>query len=341
MDRSFLGLRRLWYAAIFALGVASGGEVWPQEWARKMFDHFSHDFGVLVRGQKAEHSFPFRNLYVEDVEIESITSTCGCTIPEVTKRLLKTHETAEIIARANTVQFLGHKEATLRVRFSKPFPAEVQLHCYMYIRTDIVFEPGAINFGTVTAGKESQAVTITASHLTRGDWRILKVQAPEYMQVSLMELSRQPGRVSYQLQAKLLPTAPVGYIRDTILVATNDVDSRLRNLYVQVEGVVAPPISVRPSPLMIGLVNPGQKILRKLVVQGQAPFRIVSVEVPSEAYKVQFAEESSQVQLIALEFTVPDQPGKIRDTIRIHTDLPSDGLVEVVVIGEILKPEKE
>ena len=341
MDRLFRNFRRFGYPAILALVVFSSAELRAQEWARKMFDHFSHDFGVLVRGQKAEHRFRFRNLYVEDVEIESITSTCGCTIPEVTKRLLKTHETAEVIARANTLQFLGHKEATIRVRFRKPFPAEVQLHCYMYIRSDVVFEPGAINFGTVTAGTEAPAVTIIASHLTRGDWRILKVQAPEYLEVSFAELSRQPGRVSYQLEAKLLPTAPVGYIRDTILLVTNDLDSRLRNLYVQVEGVVVPPLSVRPSPLMIGLVSPGQKVLRKLVLQAQVPFRIISVEVPSEAYVVRFGDEPSQVQLLSLEYTVPEQPGKIKDTLRIHTDLATDGSAEVVVIGQIVEPQKE
>lgn len=311
---------------------------WAQEWARKMFDHFSHDFGVLVRGQKAEHRFRFRNLYVEDVEIESVTSTCGCTVPEVSKRLLKTHEVGEIIARANTTQFLGRKEATIRVRFRKPFPAEVQLHCYMYIRSDVVFEPGLFNFGTVSAGKESPAISVTATHLARGDWQILEARAPKYMTVSVKELSRQLGRSSYQIVARLAPDAPVGYIRDNVLLITNDPDSRLRTLTVQVEAVVAAALTARPSPLMLGVLAPGQKVVRKLLVQGEVPFHITGVELPSEAFSVQVPEEAAQLQWLLVEFTAPSAPGRVSGVLRIQTDLDS-ATVEVPVAGHIVAGE--
>lgn len=318
------------------------GEVaFAQEWARKMFDHFSHDFGVLVRGQKAEHRFSFRNLYVEDVEVESVTSTCGCTMVEVTKRLLKTHETSEIIARANTIQFLGRKEATVRVRFRKPFPAEVQLHCYMYIRSDVVFEPGQFSFGTVVAGKESPAVSLTATHLARSDWQILQVQAPSYMQVSFKELGRQVGRTSYQLVAKLRPETPPGYIRDNIMLVTNDPDPRLRTLTIQVEAIVTPPLSVRPSPLLLGVLTPGQKVLRKLVVQAQDAFRITGVELPSDAFSAQWPPEANRLQVVTIEFTAPAEPGKVTGTIRLKTDLASDGVVEVPVTGHVVGAEEK
>lgn len=336
--RSFRG----WHLPLALLLLAAfSGKVQAQEWARKMFDHYSHDFGVLVRGQKAEHRFQFKNLYVEDVEIDSVTSTCGCTIPEVTKRLLKTYETSEIVARANTHQFLGHKEATLRVRFRKPFPAEVQLHVYMYIRSDVVFEPGQVNFGTVTAGKGSQAITVTATHLARGDWKIVDVKGPQFLQFSWEELSRQANRTSYQISVQVLPEAPVGYLRESLILVTNDPDPRMRNLTLQVEGVVVPPLSARPSPLMMGLVAPGQKVVRNLVVQAEAPFRITAVELPSEAFTARYPEEASRVQLVVIEFSAPSQPGKITGVIRIKTDLPEQGTLEVPLSGQIVGSEEK
>ncbi|MCS7239113.1 MAG: DUF1573 domain-containing protein [Thermoguttaceae bacterium] len=328
-------------ASLSVLILACGRTAPAQEWARKMFDHFSHDFGVLVRGQKAEHRFTFRNLYVEDVEVESVTSTCGCTVVDITKRLLKTHETSEIIARANTVQFLGRKEATVRVRFRKPFPAEVQLHCYMYIRSDVVFEPGQISFGTVIAGKESPAVSVTATHLARSDWQILELRAPSYMHATFKELSRQVGRTSYQIVARLRPETPPGYIRDNIMLVTNDPDPRLRTLTVQVEGIVSPPLSVRPSPLLLGVLTPGQKVLRKLVIQAQESFRLTGVELPSEAFIAALPEEANRLQVVVIEFTAPNTPGKITGVIRLKTDLATDGVVEVPVTGHIVTGEEK
>ncbi|MCE9545819.1 MAG: DUF1573 domain-containing protein, partial [Planctomycetia bacterium] len=50
-----------------------------QDWAEKMFAHQEYDFGSVARGALAEHKFPVKNLYKEDVHLSSVTSSCGCT----------------------------------------------------------------------------------------------------------------------------------------------------------------------------------------------------------------------------------------------------------------------
>ena len=37
-----------------------------------MFDHTTHDFGVVARGAKVEHRFVVENNYEEDIHIESV-----------------------------------------------------------------------------------------------------------------------------------------------------------------------------------------------------------------------------------------------------------------------------
>ena len=127
-------LKSLLLVVLLAVTVA---DLAAQDWAKAMFDHTSHDFGMVARGANAEHRFPLENIYLEDAHIKSLSSSCTCTAVRVTKPLLKTYENAEIIATLNTRQFTGRKDATIRVVFDKPFPAEVQLHCYSYIRTDV------------------------------------------------------------------------------------------------------------------------------------------------------------------------------------------------------------
>ena len=65
-----------------------------QEWATKMFSVTSHNFGTVAKGSKTEYRFVFRNIYKEDLHVVGVRTSCGCTSPEVTKRDLKTHETA-------------------------------------------------------------------------------------------------------------------------------------------------------------------------------------------------------------------------------------------------------
>ena len=54
-----------------------------------MFDHTSHDFGVVARGAKVEYRFVVKNPYNEDMQIESVRPSCGCSAAEATKQHLK------------------------------------------------------------------------------------------------------------------------------------------------------------------------------------------------------------------------------------------------------------
>ncbi len=46
-----------------------------QDWATKMFETTSHDFGTVARGERAEFEFDLENLYVEDVHIVGVRTS--------------------------------------------------------------------------------------------------------------------------------------------------------------------------------------------------------------------------------------------------------------------------
>lgn len=149
-----------------------------QEWAKKMFTTTSHNFGSVARGAKAEFSFEFENLYEEDLHVASVRSSCGCTTPTITKRDLKTFEKSQVVATYNTRSFLGQKGATITVVIDKPYYAEVQLSIEGYIRSDVVFDPGEVNFGEVEQFNASEK-TLTVSYAGRTDWRITDVRSAQ------------------------------------------------------------------------------------------------------------------------------------------------------------------
>ena len=217
----------LWALIFIAL---SACPVIGKEWAGKMFDSTDHDFGTLARGAKAEFDFVLQNKFEEEIHIAGVRTSCACTTPEIVKETLKTWEKGAIRVKFNTRTFLGLRSATITVVIDKPFPAEVQLTVKGYIRRDIVFEPGAIEFGTVDVGKPAEQ-TVQVKYAGRGDWRIEDIEGPNYYEIKLIEHQRDTGHVEYSMEVKLLPRAPAGYLMDQLILVTND--QRLKRVPLQ------------------------------------------------------------------------------------------------------------
>ena len=230
-----------------AVSVASG-----QQWAVDMFNHTTHDFGTVARGAKVEHRFPVENIYLEDAHIVSARVSCGCTSPEVPTRILKTWDKADVIARVDTAAFLGQKDVTITVTFDRPFPAEVQLQIHCYIRSDVVVQPGLVQFGSVAQGTALQQ-KVTISYAGRSDWQIQRVECTNpSLTAQAVEVARGGGLVTYDLYVSLAANAPPGYIRDQLYLVTNDLNPRSVRVPVPVEGAVQSALAVHPSPLYMG-----------------------------------------------------------------------------------------
>lgn len=316
-------MRRI-VAFILPMVLAWGAEAAAQEWAKKMFETTSHDFGIVARGSKQEYSFIVNNLYKEDIHISGVRSSCGCTSPRITKETLKTHEQSEIVVVYNTKSFLGAKSATVTVTIDEPYYAEVQLTVSGYIRSDVVFQPGAVEFGSVDSGKGA-SLTVTVSYAGRDDWEITDVRsANEHFEVELEEKLRNGGRVNYEMIVRLKPDAPSGYIHDQLLIVTND--SGASNVSLPVEGQVVSALTVSPASLYLGVLKPGDTVKKRLVVRGNKPFRIVSVKCDDASFTFEKPEtESKPLHFVPVEFKAGDQPGQIEKKIEIETDLSQGG----------------
>jgi len=321
------------------------------DWATPMFDHTSHDFGTVARGQDAEHHFPLKNIYVEDVVIDAVHSSCTCMTPRVTKNRLKMHEKGEIIAVVDTKKFLGRKETTFRVNLTCQtahglLRAEVQLHAYAYIRSDVVLEPGAVRFGSVPHGTRVSPKKISISYAGQSDWKIIRAECNNpHLDLQLLETGRHPGptstQVSYDLLVGLKADAPVGSLRDPVMLVTNDRDRNAARVVVSVEGAVTPTISAKPSPLMLGLINPGQAVERALMVRGQKAFRITEISGPDDQFQFEVGDEAKTLHVIPITFTAGDTPGTVTGEILIQTDTPGGETLKVKYHGRIVAPDPE
>ncbi len=307
-----------------------------QEWAKKMFKTTSHDFGSVARGAKAEFSFEFENLYEEDLHIASVRSSCGCTTPTVTKRDLKTYEKSQVVAKYNTRSFLGEKGATVTVVIDKPYYAEVQLTIEGYIRSDVVFEPGEVNFGEVDQYTPAEK-KLTVTYAGRSDWKIKDVRsANEHFEVELSETARSAGRVSYEMLVRLTAGAPSGYFQDQLSLITDD--ARLQSIPVLVQGSIVSPLTVSPAALILGTLDPGQTVKKQLIVRGKRPFRILRIKCNDDSFTFeQTDDKSSQLHFLPVTFTA-DAAGQISQQITIQTDLGSGAIASCTATASVRDP---
>ncbi len=329
-------------AAAAWLGSASAS---AQDWAKAMFDHTSKDLGVVARGATVEHTFTIENKYLEDVHVAAIRSSCGCTTPKVDKPLLKTYEKTSLVAVVDTRNYTGRKDVTLTVLLDKPFPAEVRLNLYCFIRSDVVFQPGSVQFGSVPQGTAAQR-KVTVSYAGRANWRIVRVETTNpHLQAKATEVSRGPGPssgstlVTYDLVVQLDDRAPAGRLHEQLIVITDDPNQRNSHVPLTVEGMVVAPLTVSPSPLSFGPIAAGKSLTKPLVVHAKKPFRVKEVSCPNGGFSFKPPDAAPKVlQLIPVTFTAPPTPGKVTETIRIETDLSESGSVEVRVDALVVEP---
>ncbi|MBN1588967.1 MAG: DUF1573 domain-containing protein [Pirellulales bacterium] len=292
-----------------------------QQWATDMFETTNHDFGTVARGAKAQFEFRLTNRYLEDVHIASVHSSCGCTEAKIEKPLLKTYETGAIIATVNTRAFQGQRGATLTVTIDKPYYAQVQLHDSVYIRSDVVFEPGSVLFGEVDEGQAVEK-KVSLNYAGRGNWQVVDVRSDNpHISGRAVETGRQGGRVSYDLIVRVDKNAPAGYLRDHLMLKTND--NRMTQVPLLVEGRVVSGVTVSPASLFLGVVQPGETVQKRVVVRGRKPFKILSIQCDDEHFKFDKAAdtEAKALHLVPVTYVGSDNAGKVARTIYIQTDL--------------------
>jgi hypothetical protein len=289
-----------------------------------MFADSEHNFGTVARGSDTVYKFPVKNIYKQDIELVSVRSSCGCTSPSLEHKLIKTGETGYVVAKFNTRTFDGVHSATLTVDVQWndngiTRRGEAQLRVHGDIRSDVVFEPGAVKFSNVDQGAKSEQ-QVRVRYAGRSDWKITDVRgASDDLEVELTETGRQGGRVTYDLLVRLKDGAPAGYFNEQLVLVTSD--SSNPRIPIHVEGRVVPEISASPEALRFGDVASGATMPKKVLVRGKKPFKITKIESASGQFEFKTDEESKPTHVVEVVFAGSEQPGPVKETIHITTDL--------------------
>jgi hypothetical protein len=121
------------------------------------------------------------------------------------------------------------------------------------------------------------------------------------------------------LLVRLKDGAPAGYFNEQLVLVTSD--SSNPRIPIHVEGRVVPEISASPEALRFGDVATGATMPKKVLVRGKKPFKITKIESASGQFEFKTDEESKPTHVVEVVFAGSEQPGPVKETIHITTDL--------------------
>lgn len=337
MYLSTLQLRGLWSLLLLAavLPICLGPrDVNAQDWARSLFKEYNHDFGNVARGSKVEHRFLIENRYEREVVIQSAVSSCGCTEVSLTRKRLGPGESAELIARFNTRAFTGFKQATVTVRFVAPALAEVQLNVRGNIRSDVTFEPGAVDFGQMSQNGNKQQ-TVRVSKLGNPNWQIVDVKSTyPHVRVQLSRPARNRNSVGYQMLVRLTEDVPAGFVNGELYVVTEERGRRVE-IPLSFSGKVVSPLQISPEILTFS-PSPGQAVKKKIIIKADEAFSITGVKSSDKSLRVIPTSEQKKIHFVEAIYTAPETPGEYEGEVIIETDLAGGTAGSLKTIVEVV-----
>jgi hypothetical protein len=302
------------------------------EWADALFAESSHNFGSVPRGSKVKHDFVLTNRLAEPITILNLRASCGCTSGKTAASIVQPGKTAVVEAHMDTRNFVGQKSTVLFVNLitASGHEAEVRLGVTSNILSDVVLNPGSIDFGSVTRG-QTPSQTLTIDRIEAPNWRFERmISTSRVIDAQLVETGRQGGSVSYLLTVSLKPDAPAGLVRDEIRLIGND--PQMPNVPVAVTAMIRGELTASPSVLSMGEVASAAGAQGRFIVRASKPFTIKNVEGTGEGFSISPADETAKPMHILTVSFKPEEStarGTLQRTFRVHTDLPGEAPIEV------------
>jgi hypothetical protein len=323
-------MARSFYGAIFGgllmIGIGAG-RARAGAWTDALFTENQHDFGMVPRGVKVKHDFLLVNRVGEPITILNLRPSCGCTSGRTSASQVGPGQSAIIEAEMDTRNFVGLKSTILYVTMvtASGREGEARLGVSSTILSDIVMNPGAVDFGAVSRG-QSPVKTLTIDRINTPGWKFVRmISASRAINAQLAETSRTSSGISYTLTVNLKPDAPTGFMRDEIRLISNDPETP--SIPLMVTAWIRGELTAAPSVVSLGQIHSSAGAQGRFVVRASRPFAIRAIEGSGDGFSTSPPDGKRQSMHVVSVAYRPDEGtsrGDIKRVFRVHTDLPGE-----------------
>ena len=239
-------------------------------------DEPTFDFGSLDNSQTVKHTFIVKNAGTDTLNISRVKPACGCTVANISSKVVEPGQTTEITASLNLKGRTGRQLKPMTVYSNDPKAPQFRLTLQGSAVTELTVSPTAVSLGTL---QEGQQITkeISIKNASKTPLNIKSVVATnnkvEHELVTVRE------GFEYKLKVTNTQLLPPGRVTDSLIITTDSAKTPTQR--VSVYGTVLDKISVSPNPLVIP-ESPGARVTRKLYVRAGSvkAFQVLAAEWP-------------------------------------------------------------
>ncbi len=295
-----------------------------------VFEETEHEFGTLLKGEKREHVFRFRNEGDGPLRVGPIQSACECAALLLRGKDLPPGGRGEIGITLTTEVLEGRMAKSVFVSTDDPEKPTVQLVISFEVLAPFRVDPIALDFGTLGPG-EKAARHVTIRHWKGEPFRIQDLSGPP----PPFALSEEPvagAAAGNARRVTLSVTAPWqgGTMAGSVLVKPEPAPTEAP-IRIPFRAEFRPLLHVRPSYLRLGRLRADETPVETVRVSSpdDRPLAVTGVEVkPAGRVVVDVEPEIAgrafvlKVRVLPVEGGAP--PGMFQGELRISTDRTSE-----------------
>lgn len=302
---------------------------------RIIFAQPVHDFGKVEQGEQVTRLFRFTNQGGQDLRIESVKTSCGCTAAVISADVIPPGKEGTISATFDTARFSGEKAKSISVYSNDSLQPVTTLTLQGEITVEVAVEPAQLYLGRLRRG---EATTRTVEVLYNADkpLTITKVEnTSPVISVRAQDLSKN-GQKGKKLLVTLKKDAPLGRLNDQITVTTTS--QKRPSVVIPVFGSIEGDVVILPPQVSFGVVRKGEGKTQEVSIKNRAatPVHVLraqssTADVVTELAPVKEGEEYR----LTLRAKSDSKAGRIQGEIQVFTDHPEEKVLTIPLYGMV------
>jgi hypothetical protein len=297
---------------------------------RISFEKLVHDFGELDIGQKGECEFRFKNIGLGVLNISGIKSTCGCTVPTLTKMQYQPGEEGAIKVDYSGQNSPGSVEKNIFVDTNDTENQRVKLTIKAKVILSVEVSPTQLR---ILLGKENAAAPdITLKSKDGNSFAITSLTTPN----NIISIDFDPNiqESEFVLKPKVDTHKLRQYPSGSIQIELN----HPKQHSVSIPYEVIPPFEAQPKRLLLTKLEPGSPQTAQITITNTngEPFKINSISSKKGFVKVISQQPRGEGIELTVQVTAPakkdDRSMYFSDELEIKTNcgeiitIPCNGL---------------
>ncbi|NCC51756.1 MAG: DUF1573 domain-containing protein [Spartobacteria bacterium] len=232
-----------------------------------------YNFGEADDSASIEHTFILKNEGNAVLEITRVRPACGCTVAELSEKLVEPGKQAELATTLSLKGRRGHQRKSITIECSDPENPRFMLYLEGNVARPLEINPDRLFFGQIepeTADAKTITLTSKSAPLT-----ITEVSSSIAQFVPRLEVVE--ANKAYIIHVAAKPPLPEGHLNGFVRIAR---DGGQPDINIPVSAVVAGPLAVAPREIMMRAQ--GDPVTRYVVIRPGSvkEFEIEGLDVP-------------------------------------------------------------